>query len=141
MRLFIFCMLFIGVLGVSVGSSGAVTPNTESDPFAISASRLFAAGTVTVIIPKGHALYRNSLQFFIAGSPMIRVYPKLPAAVIRYDSPLASGVPVYLTRASFDVPLGTKHGPLRLIVKGQGCNVVDGICYPPFQHIFFLPGS
>ena len=141
MGLCIFRMLCVCVLGVTVNSSAAGTADSESAPFALSASRLFGTGTVTIIIPKGHAVYRNSLQFFIAGSQMIRVYPKLPAAVIRYDSPLASGVSVYLTRASVDVPLGAEPGPLRLVVKGQGCNVVDGICYPPFQRIFFLPGS
>lgn len=133
--------LCVLLLVAAVSQSSFAWSDSESAPFTVSASRQFTIAMVQITIPAGHVLYRDSLQFFVERRLPIRVYPKLPAAVIRYDSPQSSGIPVYLTRAAFDVPLGAEPGLLRVIVKGQGCNVVDQICYSPFQRTFFLRGS
>ncbi len=111
-----------------------------ADPFDATPIRFQREGVEYLLtrfsVPVGHYLYADTLAIEAAGVALI---PENMPEPIMKDDPF-SGEPTRIYSADFSILHrieSSPEGPLRLVVRWQGCN--DQICFVPHEKIYEVP--
>ena len=96
-------------------------------------------------IAPDYYMYRERFSFKVEPKEIELGAPQFQSGKIKFDPTFNKEMELYFNEAVITLPLkilsantmSTLHGPIKLIVNGQGC-AVAGLCYPPMDFTAML---
>ncbi|CCD29520.1 Thiol:disulfide interchange protein dsbD precursor (Protein-disulfide reductase) (Disulfide reductase) [Candidatus Glomeribacter gigasporarum BEG34] len=102
--------------------------------FRFSAIERAGAVELHFSIADGYILYREPFAFTVARGSATLGAPVLPKGQIKFDDNFQKNVETYQGKLRVLLPVIQARAPFDLIVTSQGCEIQQGVCYPPIEH-------